>query len=109
VAACVSALDIGVVASLWSEAIARSALEIMAADRPLVSTNVGVMPDLVDPAVLVDPENAEALAKAIGAVAGDADLREQILAAQKRTMSQLTLDEFLKRTLNLYQSLVDGD
>ena len=109
VAACVSALDIGVVASLWSEAIARSALEIMAADRPLVSTNVGVMPDLVDPAVLVDPEDADGLARAVGAVARDPELREKILAAQKRTMSQLTLDEFLKRTLNLYQSLVDGD
>jgi len=109
VADCISALDIGVVASLWSEAIARSALEIMAADRPLVSTNVGVMPDLVDSAVLVDPEDVEGLAKAVAAVAENPSLHEQVLAAQKRTMSQLTLDEFLKRTLNLYQSLVDGD
>jgi glycosyltransferase involved in cell wall biosynthesis len=109
VAACISALDIGVVASLWSEAIARSALEIMAAERPLVSTNVGVMPDLVIPPALVDPEDVEGLAKTLGAVAENPELRDQILAAQKRTMSQLTLDEFLKRTLNLYQSLVDGD
>jgi glycosyltransferase involved in cell wall biosynthesis len=107
VAACVSALDIGVVASLWSEAIARSALEIMAAERPLVSTDVGVMPDLVDASVLVKPEDVAGLAEAIKGVATDPDLREQVLAAQKRTMSQLTLDEFLKRTLNLYQSLLE--
>jgi len=108
VGACVSALDIGVVASLWSEAIARSALEIMAADRPLISTDVGVMPDLVAPPMLVQPEDAKGLADAIAKVAGDTALRAEVLAAQKRTMSQLTLEEFLKRTLNLYQSLMDG-
>jgi len=109
VAACVSALDIGVVASLWSEAIARSALEIMAEERPLVSTDVGVMPDLVDAAVLVKPGDVDGLAEAIRAVAVAEDMRERVLAAKKRTMSQLTLDEFLKRSLNLYQSLLDGD
>ena len=107
VGACVSALDIGVVASLWSEAIARSALEIMAADRPLVSTDVGVMPDLTVPSMLVKPGDADGLAATIARLAGDPALREEVLAAQKRTMSQLTLDEFLKRTLNLYKSLLD--
>ena len=109
VGACISALDIGVVASLWSEAIARSALEIMAAERPLVSTDVGVMPDLASPALLVKPEDVEGLAQAIGMVARQSDLLDEVLAAQKRTLSQLTLDEFLKRTLNLYQSLLDED
>jgi glycosyltransferase involved in cell wall biosynthesis len=107
VAACVSALDVGVVASLWSEAIARSALEIMAAERPLVSTDVGVMPDLAFPDLLVKPGDVDGLARAV-TLAARPDKREETLAAQKRTMSQLTLDEFLKRTLNLYQSLLDG-
>jgi len=106
---CISALDIGVVASLWSEAIARSALEIMATERPLVSTNVGVMPDLVDPSMLVQPGDAEALACTIARIAKEDSLKEEVLTAQKRTMSQLTLDEFLKRSLNLYHSLLDED
>ncbi len=108
VGACISALDVGVVASLWSEAIARSALEIMAAERPLVSTDVGVMPDLVAPPVLVKPEDPTALAEAVEKIATDPTMRDEVMAAQKRTMSQLTLEEFLKRTLNLYQSLIDG-
>jgi len=107
VGACLSALDVGVVASLWSEAIARSALEVMAAERPLVSTNVGVMPDLVRPPMLVEPGSVTALSDAITKVAEDDSVREQVMAAQKRTMSQLTLDEFLKRSLNLYQSLIE--
>lgn len=107
--ACLSALDTGVVASLWSEAIARSALEIMAVERPLVSTSVGVMPDLAYKEMLVEPENVDGMADTIGAIARDDQLRAEVLEAQKRTLSQLTLDEFLKRTLNLYQSLLDED
>ncbi|QJB58016.1 glycosyltransferase family 4 protein [Pseudodesulfovibrio sp. zrk46] len=109
VEACISALDIGVISSLWSEAIARSALEIMAADRPLVSTTVGVMPDLVGPSMLVEPGDSEALANTIASVATDHDIQKEVLGAQKRIMSQLTLEEFLKRTLNLYQSLLERD
>ena len=100
------ALDIGVVASLWSEAIARSALEIMATGRPLVSTDVGVMPDLASPSVLVPPGDSEALSKAIASLI-DESVRNEVLLQQKRTMSQLTLEEFLKRSLNLYHSLLD--
>jgi len=109
VGACVSALDIGVVASLWSEAIARSALEIMAAGRPLVSTNVGVMPDLVRPPMLIEPGNVPALSDAIKLLATDSGVRAKTMEAQKRTMSQLTLEEFLKRSLNLYQSMLEGN
>ncbi|BCS87474.1 hypothetical protein PSDVSF_07160 [Pseudodesulfovibrio sediminis] len=105
--ACISAVDIGVVASLWSEAIARSALEIMAVDRPLVSTDVGVMPDLVCPSAMVGPGDVKALADAIESIVNSDELRSEILEAQKRTMSQLTLEEFLKRSLNLYHSLID--
>jgi len=107
VSACISAMDIGVVASLWSEAIARSALEIMVAERPLISTRVGVMPDLVSPSMLVEPGNSKELSQAIGMLANNPGMREEVIAAQKRTMSQLTLDEFLKRSLNLYHSLLD--
>jgi glycosyltransferase involved in cell wall biosynthesis len=81
----------------------------MAAERPLVSTDVGVMPDLVSPALLTKPKDIEGLARTIGMVARQPGLLEEVLVNQKRTMSQLTLDEFLKRTLNLYQSLLDGD
>lgn len=109
VGACISAMDVGVVASLWSEAIARSALEIMAADRPLVSTSVGVMPDLVMPAMLVEPGDTKSLAHTLGMIVADPCLAEEALIAQKRTMSQLTLEEFLKRSLNLYQRLLDTD
>ena len=104
---CISALDIGVVSSLWSEAIARAALEIMASQHPLVSSDVGVMPDLAAPELLTPAGDVQALAKAVTSVALEAETREKVLKAQKRTMSQLTHREFLKRTLSLYASLLD--
>lgn len=108
VAACVSALDLGVVASLWSEAIARAALEIMAAKRPLVSTDVGVMPDLVPDRALVLPGDVDALAEIIRVCEKDEGLRRELVREHERTMSQLSGRDFLKRTLTLYQGLL-GD
>jgi len=40
VGACLSAADVGIVSSLWSETIARAALEILAAGRPLLSSTL---------------------------------------------------------------------
>ncbi|MBN2140200.1 MAG: glycosyltransferase family 4 protein [Desulfovibrionaceae bacterium] len=105
VAACVSALDIGVVASLWSEAIARSALEIMAADRPLLSTDVGVMPDLLPGRALVPAGDAAALARRLAEAIEDPEFRSSLVEEQRRTMSQLSGRDFLKRTLSLYHGL----
>lgn len=107
VGACLSACDIGLVASLWSEAIARSALEIMAAGRPLVSTDVGVMPDLVSPSMLVKAGDMQGMAFTLSMLIKDPAIKKEVLEAQKRTMSQVTLEEFLKRSLNLYNSLLD--
>lgn len=55
VPAWLSALDLGIVPSLWSETIARAALEMMACGLPLLATPVGVMPDLLPPEALIAP------------------------------------------------------
>ena len=105
VAACVSALDLGVVASLWSETIARAAFEIMACGRPLVSSDVGVMPDLVGPEALYPAGDARAMDETLARAVTDETLRARLRADQARILSQHTLKEFLRRTLRLYESL----
>lgn len=65
VVACMSALDVGVVASLGSEAICRVAFELMAVGVPLVSTAVGSLPEIAPKNNLVPPGDATALAHAI--------------------------------------------
>lgn len=108
VPACISALDVGVVASLWSETIARAALEIMAASRPLLSTDVGVMPDLVSGRALIPAGDTAALAERIERAATDEAFRQELVREQAAVLSQLTDQEFLKRTLGLYTGLIQG-
>lgn len=102
VAAMISAMDLGVVASKWSETIARAALEIMSCQRPLVGTTVGVMPDLLDPGALFPPADVPAMARAIARAATDTAHREALAAAQARTIAGLSGPDFLARTLAVY-------
>ncbi len=57
--------DIGVIASLGSEAVSRAALEWLAAGRPLVSTSAGSLPEFAQQRWLVPPGNPAALAAKI--------------------------------------------
>ncbi|WP_319759077.1 glycosyltransferase family 4 protein [Maridesulfovibrio sp.] len=104
--ACISAIDIGVVASLWSETIARAALEIMACDRPLISTSVGVMPDLLPEQAIVPPQDVTQLSLKLTETINRPEFLEELVVEHKRTMSQLSGENFLKRTMTLYQSIM---
>jgi glycosyltransferase involved in cell wall biosynthesis len=107
VAACISAADVGVVASLWSETIARAALEIMACGRPLISTDVGVMPDLLPPEALFKPGDVKAMVRLLARVIDDDAYRRELLRAQDLTLSQLSGRDFVQRTLTLYEGFFD--
>ncbi len=104
VAACLSALDVGLVASLWSETIARAALEIMACGRPLISTSVGVMPDLLPASALVAPGDVGALAESIRRAATDEPWRRELAASCTRRIASLRDQDFLDQTLAMYES-----
>ncbi len=107
VAACISALDLGVVSSLWSETIARAALEIMACSIPLVGTTVGVMPDLLTPHALVPPGDVPALAACLTRTVNDPDFRQTLCKEQAATIDNLGGPDFLRQTLDIYKSLLD--
>ncbi len=107
VAACLSAADVGIVASLWSETIARAALELMAAERPLVSSDVGVMPDLLPPEALFPPGDVDAMVRMLARVMDEPEFRAELLRAQDLTLSQLGGRDFALRTLTLYEGFLD--
>lgn len=102
--ACLNALDLGVVASLWSETIARAALEIMGCGVPLIGTDVGVMPDLLSTEALVAPGDVDALADRIAAVLDSRELREHLRRIQAQRMSDLSGQDFLTQTLTVYRN-----
>ena len=103
VPAWISALDAGVIASLWSETIARAALEIMACDRPLLSTDVGVMPDLLPAEALCPPGDVSALAALIRRAATEPAWRDHLRAVNRARMPELDSFSFWEQTLAIYE------
>jgi glycosyltransferase involved in cell wall biosynthesis len=103
VAACISAMDIGVTASLYSEAIARAALEIMACGRPLLGTDVGVMPDLLLPEALCAPADVRELVNLLRRGITDFCFRETLVRENERRMRALSMDRFVDSTLEVYR------
>lgn len=53
--------DVGLIASIGSETIARVAFEMIACDIPLIASNVGVMPDIVPEENIYSPHDLDAL------------------------------------------------
>lgn len=99
----INAFDLGVVASQGSEAIARAALEIMACGVPLVSTDVGVMPDLLVPEALAPVGDGEALAALMLSFLLNGEARAALVHGQRERMRHLTHEAFLEQTLAVYR------
>ncbi|MDR2892097.1 MAG: glycosyltransferase [Deltaproteobacteria bacterium] len=104
VAACLNALDLGVLASVSSEAIARAALEIMACGVPLLSSDVGVMPDLLPLDRLTPAGDAAALALALERYRQNRDELEELRSICQRRIAGLKSGDFLTATLDVYRS-----
>jgi glycosyltransferase involved in cell wall biosynthesis len=102
----IRALDMGILASLGSEAIARAALEIMACGVPLAASGVGVMPDLLPPEFLFAPGDVRAMASMLRRALNP----EWRAALQELCLGRITapsgfrLDVFRERTLAVYHA-----
>ncbi|MFO7816937.1 MAG: glycosyltransferase family 4 protein [Thermodesulfobacteriota bacterium] len=99
----ISALDLAIINSQWSETIARAALEIMACQVPLISTDVGVIPDLLPAEALFKPGAPRQLDNAILKFQAKAK-RKEILAKESERISRLTAENFVNKTLAVYRN-----
>lgn len=86
-----------------------SVIEAMAFGLPVIASNVGGLPEVVEDGVtgiLVPPGDAKALAGAIIRLLSDADLRRRLAqAGQARVRSEFTIDRIVDRTLAIYESV----
>lgn len=101
--ACMSAFDMGVSASLYSETIARAPLEIMACNRPLLATSTGVLPDFIPPEALVPGGDADALAELLKKTVDSPELLSKIHQQEQELMPQYTHQAFLAQSLRMYE------
>ncbi len=77
-----AAADIVVNPARLPEGFGRVALEALAAGRPVISTRVGAVPEVLrdgEDALLVEPDSPEAIASAVARVWRDEDLRRRLV------------------------------
>lgn len=101
--------DIGVVASLGSEAVSRAALEWLAAGRPLVSSSAGSLPEYVSPQWLVPPGDHAALAEKIGdLLKSPGTLRRLGEENRSRAAADFSTEAFTAATCALFEGLASA-
>lgn len=102
------ALDIFVMPSR-QEGLGLSIMEAQAAGLPVIASNVGGIPDLIEPGktgILVETENPSALAGAIIGLWTNKDrLREMGEAGRESARRHYSADRMVEETLNLYLHL----
>jgi len=105
-------LDVAVLSSR-SEGLSNSLLEYMAAGRPIVATSVGGNSSLIDDGInglLVDSENSEAMARAIGRLLLDTRLASEMgKAAQEKVRARFGMVAKVRELESFYASLADRD
>ena len=99
--------DIGVISS-DREGSPLAILEYMAAECAIVATGVGGIPNMVEDgeeALLVAPNDPEALAGALRRVLDEPDLRTRLSgAARRRQLRDFSLDDVVAKTAGLYEA-----
>jgi glycosyltransferase involved in cell wall biosynthesis len=107
VPALIAAADLVVLASRW-EARSLAAQEVLIAGRALVATSVGGLPDLLgNAAVLVPPDDVDALAAAVATLAADPARRTELAAlGRARAATWPTPDDTLAQVEALYRELL---
>jgi glycosyltransferase involved in cell wall biosynthesis len=103
------AADLSVLPSL-AEATSIAGLEAMACALPLVGTDVGGIPTIVDDkatGLLVPPRDPGAMAKALGQLISDTDMRRRMgAAARAKVEREFTWPVIVERTIEIYRAAV---
>jgi glycosyltransferase involved in cell wall biosynthesis len=108
IAAVMASLNVSVVPS-DSESLSNVILESMAAGVPVVATNVGGNPELVndDRGILVPVRNVDALAGATEQLLKDADYRSRLGGNAKQfTVQHFSADSITREYENVYEELL---
>lgn len=84
-------------------------LEAMAAGTPVVAANRGALPEVCgDAALIVDPDDREALAEAVLSAAGDEELRSRLVAAGLERAAQFSWSATTEHTDREIGALLEG-
>jgi len=92
-----------------NEGFPRTAIEAMAAGKPVIATRVGGTPEAIidgETGILVPSEDVEAMAEALSNLVTDTELQTRLGAAgQARAEQNYSLANYVSRLDGLYQQL----
>jgi len=104
-----AASNIFVLSSRW-EGLPYTIIEAMMAGLPVVATEVGGVPELVEDGVtgfLIPPRDPEALAEALQKLIADPELRRRMgQAGREKALKEFTLDRMLRETERVYREVL---
>jgi len=93
-----------------SESLGVAIMEAMSVGLPVVATNVGGIPEIVEDGisgVLVPPCNPQQLAKGIAGLCRNPEMRKKMGAKGKESIAQkFRVSDFVKQTFDLYEQLL---
>ena len=106
------AMDCFVLASTRTEGVPQSLLQAFAAGVPVVASSIGGIPEVVkdgDTGILVPPEDAAALSRAIESVLGDrSGTSARVRAARRMVEDRFSHGASVSRLLALYDEVIAG-
>lgn len=104
------AMDIGLISSVGSEANSRASLEFMACGKPMIATNVGVIPEIIqnqEQGLLVPPRDAALLSAAMEKLIANPVLRANMgKSAREKVLDNFSLDKFGSVMESIYQKIL---
>jgi glycosyltransferase involved in cell wall biosynthesis len=101
-----SAADLFVFPSLY-EGFGLPALEAMACGAPVITSNTASLPEVTgDAALLVDPNNTEALIQAMKSVLENRQLRDELQAKGPKQAAKFNWENAARETLAVYASVL---
>jgi glycosyltransferase involved in cell wall biosynthesis len=83
-------------------------LEAMAAGKPIVAARAAAVPEVVEQGVLVEPEDAAALAEALAELAADAERRRELGEAGRRAVERYDAPRVAGLFLRELESVISG-
>lgn len=104
-----SIMDIFILSSK-SEGLPITLLEAMAASKPIIATNVGGIPEVIENGIngiLIPPDNSEAMAEAVLELLKDEEKSKKLgMMARKRFENNFTLPMMVRKYEELYESFL---